>query len=158
MMKNLCVYHTRSGISEEIARQIARELDAETLEVTDGRSYRGFFGYIAAAVTGLRKKLPALSPDLPDCPLETYDRVIVVSPIWCENVSPVMRAFLARNKGRFRGDICYVIGSMSGLSYLPKIDALCELTGKPYTDLLEIRTQKNDWHAELAEWIGKLKA
>lgn len=155
-MKTVCIYHTRSGNSEKIARQIARELDAEVLAVTDGKDRKGFFGYIGAAVEGLRKSLPAILPCAPEYPPEEYDRVIVVAPIWCENVSPVMRAFLAQNKGRFRGELYYVITRMSGISYLPRIDALRELTGKDYTDLLQVKTHKHDPSGEVAAFIARL--
>ena len=47
---------------------------------------------------------------------------------------------------------------MSGISYLPKIDALRELTGKDYTDLLQIKTHKHDWSGEVAAFIARLKA
>ncbi len=157
-MKTICIYHTRSGLSEQIALQIAREIGAEVLAVTDGKTRKGFFGYIAAAVVGLRKKLPVLLPCTPVCPLEEYDKVVIVAPIWCENVSPVMRAFLAQNKNRFHGELFYVITNMSGLSYQPKVDALSELTGKPYTGLLQIKTHKNDWNDEVAAFAAKLKA
>ena len=156
-MKTICIYHTRSGLSEQIARQIADQLQAEVLTVTDGKSHKGFFGYIGAAVEGLKKKLPEILPCTPSCPLEEYDKVIIVAPIWCENVSPVMRAFLAQNKNRFKGELYYVITSMSGLSYLPKIDALRDLTDKPYSDILQVKTHKNNWTAEVTNFTEKLK-
>ncbi len=157
-MKAICIYHTRSGISEQIAKQISSALDAELMAISDSKSYKGFFGYIAAAIVGLKKKLPEISPCNPAFSLEEYDKIIAVAPIWCENVSPVMRAFLAQNKNRFRGELSYVICSMSGISYKEKIDALCELTGKPYKALLQVKTHKHDWKAEVADFIKKLGA
>lgn len=155
-MKTICIYHTRSGISKQIAEKIADKTGAEVLQVTDGKSRKGFFGYIAAAVVGLKKTLPPILPCTPACPLENYDKVIIVAPIWCENVSPVMRAFLAQNKNCFQGELYYVINSMSGLSYQTQIDALCELTGKPYTDILQVKTHKNNWNDEVDAFVAKL--
>lgn len=156
-MKSICIYHTRSGNSEQIARIIADEIGAELFAVTDGKDRKGFFGYIGAAVVGLKKKLPVLLPNSPACPPEEYDKVVIIAPIWCENISPIMRAFLAHNKNRFHGELYYVITSMSGLSYQSKIDDLCELTGKPYTNVLEVKTHKNDWNDEVKAFIAKIK-
>ncbi|MBQ0110403.1 MAG: hypothetical protein KBS41_00540 [Oscillospiraceae bacterium] len=155
-MESICIYHTRTGISEQIAKQIAQQIGAEVLAVTDGKSYKGFFGYISAAVAGLKKKLPTILPYKTACPLEEYGRVIIVAPIWCENVSPIMRSFLAQNKNSIKGELFYVISSMSGLSYQNKIDALCDITGRPYTDILQVKSHKNDWQSEVAAFAEKL--
>ena len=156
-MKTLCIYHTRTGHSEQIARTLAASLGADLLPISDGKAYRGFFGYIAAAVTGLKKRLPDITPAAPPCPLEEYDKIILVAPIWCENVSPVLRAFLAQNRDRLRGALYYVIGSMSGISYLPRIEALAALAGKPYADLLQVKTHKNDYSQAVAAFAAKIK-
>ncbi len=156
-MKSICIFHTRSGISKDIATEISRGINAELLQISDGKSRKGFFGYISAAVSGLKKSLPTLLLCAPSHPLEEYDRVIIVAPVWCENVSPVMRAFLLQNKNRFKGELYYVIGSMSGISYKQKIDELELLTGKAYTGILQLKTHKNDWSGEVAEFTERLK-
>ena len=156
-MKTICIYHTRTGTSEQIAKQIAAKTEADVMQVTDGKSHKGFFGYVAAAVIGLKKELPVILPCNPPCPLEEYDNVVIVAPIWCENVSPVMRAFLAQNKNKLRGSLYYVITSMSGISYKAKIDELRELSGKPYTDIAEIKTHKNEWTGEVSAFAEKLR-
>lgn len=156
-MKSICIYHTRSGISKEIALQIANEIGAEIMSVSDGKEYKGFFGYIAAAILGLKKKLPTILLSKSECSLEEYDKVVIIAPIWCENVSPVMRAFLAQNQNRFQGELFYVITSMSGLSYQTKIDALCKLTGKPYDDLIQVKTHKNNWNDEVMDFVEKIR-
>ena len=151
-MKSICIYATRTGQTERIARQIAESIGSETLAITDGKDYKGFFGYIRAAVAGLKKTPTAI---LPDRSLEDYDKVVICAPIWCENVNPFIRAFLTENGKRIR-ELYFVSTSMSGMSYAPKIDALCAQAGKPYSALLQVRTRKNDWREEVNAFIKEI--
>lgn len=153
-MKTLCVYHSRTGLSKKIAEEIAAKTDAELLEITDGKDRSGIFGYMAAAVVGLKKTLPALAPYKTACPMAEYDRVIIVCPIWCENVSPIARAFMAENK--FSGDVHTVVTHMSPLPYENKIDALHTLLGKAPNSYLSLQTHKFDYTMALNAFLETL--
>ncbi len=153
-MKTLCVYNTRSGISKEIAEFVADKLNAEMLCVTNGKKYNGFFGYIAAAFSGLKKKLPDILPYKTRYPIEEYGRIVIVAPIWCEDVNPVMRSFLLRNKYKFKGEIYCIINHMSDISYSEKIENLCNYTGKEIANYLSLKTNKNDFLKNTEEYLN----
>ena len=155
-MKTLCVYYSRTGMTEQIAREIAAGCGADLLRITDGKDRSGFFGYCAAAMAGLRKKLPVLQPYSLPAPLAEYDRVIVLSPIWCENVCPVIRAFLAAEKEQLRGEVYGVITHMSALPYDKPRAALAHSLGREALPGLSVQTRKHDWHAEVQNFIAGL--
>lgn len=156
-MKTLVVYCTRTGLTQTIAEKIAKETKADLCFVTDGKDYDGFFGYIKAAVVGLRKTLPELLPVEMKAPLQEYDRVIVCAPIWCEDVSPVARQFLLQNKDEITGDICFVITHMSALSYDAKTQALSELLGKAPKAVLSVQTKNHDYMQDTENFIKRIQ-
>lgn len=155
-MKSICIYYSRTQNSAKIAKEIAEKTSSELIEISDGKNYSGFFGYIRAAVKGLSKKLPALLPY--DCKgkIGEYDRVIIVSPVWCENICPIVRAFLEENKGDLRGDVYFVLTHMASLSYEDAINAEFALIGKTAQATLSLQTRKHEWTSELSDFIESM--
>lgn len=155
-MRTLCVYCTRSGLTEAIARQTAAALNADLLCISDGHAYRGIGGYFRAAVRGLRKRLPALRPYTLPAPAESYDRIVAAAPIWCENVSPILRAFLRENREKLTGDVHIIVTHMSPLSYADRIKALETVPGKPPVSFLSVQTHKHDYAPEVDAYLRTL--
>ncbi len=144
-MKTLCVYCTRSGTSKKIAEKLSNELDAELLFITNGKSYKSVFGYISAAVTGLKSKLPEILPYKSKLPIGEYDRIILVAPIWCEDVCPLAKRFLTENSGKINGKLYYVINHMSDISYEDKILKLDKLSATQNSGFISLKTHKCDF-------------
>lgn len=157
-MKTLCVYSTRTGMTKQIAETIACRTGAELLRITDGKDWSGVLGYFGAAVSGLRKTLPQLLPYRTRLPLEQYDRIILCAPIWCENVCPVMRAFLTENMGLFRGEVCCVITHMSALSYEERMRGLELYLGREPARWLSVQTGNYDRSKDVEAFIRGLEA
>ncbi|MCQ2445918.1 MAG: hypothetical protein MJ141_03405 [Clostridia bacterium] len=155
-MSSLVVTYSRSGLSRAAAEKIASALHAETLEISDGKAYKGAWGYCVAAVVGLKKKLPKLLPYKTSLPLGDYEKIILVSPVWCENVSPFIRAFLSENKDAMKGQVIPVITHMSGISYLDKVEAMMKDTGKDCPLALSLQTRNHDWVKDTEEFLQKL--
>ncbi|MBQ0083349.1 MAG: hypothetical protein KBS52_01100 [Clostridiales bacterium] len=150
-MKTLCVYSTRTRITEAVARKIADAAGAELLYITDGKDRSGFFGYIAAAISGLKKDLPELLPYKTEFPIEEYDRIIFASPIWCEDISPIIRAFLKQNADKLKGEIFAAVTHMSNIDYAQKIKKAFGEAVK----YVSVKTHKNDFTAQIEEFCNK---
>lgn len=147
-MKTLCVYCTRSGASKKIAEKLSSELGAELLFITNGKSYKSVFGYISAAITGLKSKLPEILPYRPKLPIGEYERIILIAPIWCEDVCPLAKRFLTDNCGKINGKLHYVINHMSDISYDDKILKLDKLSGTQNSGFISLKTHKCDFLKE----------
>lgn len=156
-MKTLCVCHSRTGITKTIAETVAEETEAELLFISDGEAYEGFFGYIRAAVVGLRKSLPTLAPYCTAQPMESYDRIVVLCPVWCEDVSPVARKFLLENREIISGEVSICLTHMSPIPYTQKIDKLFAAFGKKPKATLSVQTRKYDFSGDVASFIEKIK-
>lgn len=152
-MKTLCVYCTRTGITEKISKRVADKTGAELLRITDGKNRSGFFGYIAAAAVGLNKTLPKLLEYKTAEPLETYDKIILASPVWCEDISPIMRSFIAENSDRIKGEVYIIATHMSGISYSEKAEKLKENYKLKLVSFFSVKTRKYDWTKDTDEFV-----
>ena len=47
-MKTLCLYFTRTNTTKAVMEEIAKVLNADIAEYTDGKDRHGFFGYVGA--------------------------------------------------------------------------------------------------------------
>jgi flavodoxin len=90
-MKTYVVYFTRSNNSKRIAEKIANKLNAELVQITDGHSYKGLFGYIKAGFYSTSNKKVNI---VTDKEINNYDKLIVVSPIWAGKLANPIRTFL----------------------------------------------------------------
>lgn len=154
-MKTLCVYSTRSGLTEKAVQRIAEKCGCETMLITDGKDYSGIFGYFKAAVRGLSKKLPVLKPYKSSLPIDQYEKIIIAAPVWCEDICPFAKTFLKENKDKLKGEVYFVITHMSDLTYEEKIIKLKNQIAKSDFPHLSVKTHKNDYTAELDLFVNK---
>ncbi|MCQ2552006.1 MAG: hypothetical protein MJ148_01465 [Clostridia bacterium] len=148
-MNTICIYYSRTKLTEQVAERLAKELDADIMEITDGKPRKGPFGYIGAAIVGLSKHLPHLLPFRSPKPLDEYDKIILLAPIWCEDVCPIMRSFIDDNRGKLSGEVFAVITHMGKLSYDDQIIDLSKYLGKDLRGYASVKTKNNDWVAQV---------
>lgn len=157
MKKTLCIYCTRTQLTKNVMESMAKELDAELVQFTDGKDYSGVMGYLKACVVALKKELPALKPFSTERPLSEYETVIVGFPTWVEGPSPLVKAFLKAHSKELTGKLCYVMTHMSPLPYdksLAKLEAFAQR--KP-DSTLSVQTKKNDWHSEVKAFADQIR-
>lgn len=155
-MKTLCVYCSRTGLTEKTAKKIAEKIGAETVMITDGKSRKGAFGYIGACIDAIFKKEPDLLPFKTEFPICEYERIIIAAPVWCEDVCFIAKAFLKSVKDEIKGELCFVITHMSKISYENKIAALAKSAGKENYKFLSVKSKKNDYLKEAEEFAKTL--
>ena len=62
MSNCLCIYYSRTGNTRAVMEKIAELLDAELLEITDGKARKGVVGFVAAGLDAMKKTPEALMP------------------------------------------------------------------------------------------------
>ncbi|TYB30492.1 MAG: flavodoxin [Candidatus Mcinerneyibacterium aminivorans] len=96
-MKALVVYYSRTGITQNLAENIAKNLNADMDEIKDKKSRSGLFGWFGAGKDAVLKKETEIEYDADP---ENYDVVIIGSPVWAGNITPAVRTYL--NKFTFQ--------------------------------------------------------
>ena len=99
-MRCLVVYYSLSGITRRLAEQAARQLGADIVEVRTPHYRASPFGAIRAAMDSWRDRLPPIDASGPSP--EAYAYVLVLAPVWAGRAATPIRAYLARNSGKFK--------------------------------------------------------
>src|SRR5690242_15058604 len=92
----LVVYFSRSGTTEQVARVVARALDADIERIVDHTRRGGIIGYLRSAYQATFGHLVAVDPATRDP--WTYDLVVVGTPIWNQSLSSPVRSYLERHE------------------------------------------------------------
>ena len=104
----LCIYYSRTGNTKKAVEKIARELDAEVLELRDGVDRSGWRGFLRSGLEAMRRTTHPLKPIETQRPLKDYRLVIVATPVWAGRCSSVVRAFL-KEYGKELNRVAYVL-------------------------------------------------
>lgn len=102
-MKTVIVYYSLTGNTAWAAARLARELDADMLELKPRKAYpdRGFRMFFRGGKSAISGEQPALEPY--DFDAGAFDCVILVTPLWAGRISPPLRSFLASHGGELAG-------------------------------------------------------
>ncbi len=106
-MNRKVVYFTRSGTSRRVAEKIAAKLDCPLVQITDGKKWGGFFGYIRAGYYASRSKPVSITVS---AEIGETDELVVVSPLWAGTIAPAVQAFV----GTVRADRMHLVVTSLG--------------------------------------------
>jgi len=155
-MKTVCLYYSRTGKTKSIMERMAKMLDADLFEYTDGKDRSGVKGYISSCIDSF-KKLPPVEIVGGEPEWDKYDRVIVGMPVWSESTCVVGKAFLKQYSSKFRGDLHLVVTHMSKADYgtpIAKAYAYSAVRPKSY---LSLQTKNHDCGAEIRRFVQALE-
>ena len=97
----LVVYYSRSGKTKKVAEDLAGRLGADLEAIADRKPRaEGFFGYMNCGRQASFRIASAIKD--PSRDPATYDKVVVLTPVWSWNVSPPVRTWLRLMKGKIR--------------------------------------------------------
>lgn len=109
-MKSLVVYYSRTGNTRTIGEATAKGLNADLDEIVDLKKRSGPFGWLRAGYDSGRRKITRISVKKDP---ESYDIVVVGTPIWNNNMTPAVRTYLTDHNlnGRKLAFFCTGAGS-----------------------------------------------
>lgn len=83
-------YFTRTHRSEKIARELADRYCVTANKIDDGKSWKGFFGFLRAGRMATKKmSLPAQYTTPKD-----GETILLSFPLWASNMPPAVRTFV----------------------------------------------------------------
>ncbi len=156
-MKTLCLYVTRSNLTEQAAKKVAEAFEnCELIKIDDGKNRDGVLGYIKTCFWQLKGETAKNMSLTVKEDLENYDRIIALYPIWCEDVSYLMKSFLSENKDKIKGDIYLISTCMSGISYNKKAEKLMSSLNLSPKGIFTVKTRKNDFIKDIEEILDTI--
>jgi len=108
-MKCLVIFYSRTGCTRKAAKSIAASLKADLAEVFEKKKRHGVLGFVFAGRDAMKKALveiiePRHEPD-------SYDCVVVGTPVWAGSMVPAIRTYIEKNSSRFKSVAFFACGS-----------------------------------------------
>ncbi len=97
-MKTLIIFYSYEGNTKFIAETMATQLDADVLELKLEKEYKtkGFMRFIWIGKEIMLSRKPKLKEF--DKNIESYDLILIGTPVWAFTFTPPLRRFFAENK------------------------------------------------------------
>jgi len=155
-MKTLVVFYSRTGFTKKAALQIAKSLKADSEEIFDINERRGMFGYLKSGKESISKIIPEIKETKKDA--SNYDLVIIGTPIWAWNVSSPIRAYIEKNKYKFKkiAFFCTQGGSGSKNAFA-EMKSLCKKDPVAVLTLKTSDVQNDDFATDVRFFCERIK-
>ena len=127
----LCLYYSRTGKTKKAMREVAWALDAELVEITDGKNRRGFKGFMRSGMEAMRRSTRPIQPFETERNLEDYRLVVLGTPVWAGRCSSVIRALLKR-RGLEMKRVAYLLTRDSDKRYEEIYEQMDQYVAKPH--------------------------
>ncbi len=134
-MKCLVMYYSRSGTTKKVAEKIADILNCDREEIVPLRKHTGLIGWIISGYEAARKKLPEIV-DVKKS-LDTYDAIIIGTPVWAGTMSSPVRAFIRAYGDRFKKIGCFA--TKGGDRESRACNEIADMVGRQSEAILELR-------------------
>ena len=159
MANILCIYYSRTGKTRGVMADIAKSLEAELVEITDGVDRSGLMGAMKSCLDAVRKSTRFLEHFETQRDLKDYDLVIIGTPVWAGRCSSVMREFL-KKYGRDINRAAYVITRASErVRYEQVYDQMDLYTAAPRLCAVSLRCGDEGeafWREEFLKEVNKV--
>lgn len=121
-MKTAVVYYSLEGNVRYVAEKVAKETDAELIEIIPVKAYpdKGFKKFFWGGKAATMKEKPELEPY--SFNEADYDTIVICSPVWAGTFTPPLRTFLAEHD--LTGKRIAVIASSGGGNAVKCIEQL----------------------------------
>jgi flavodoxin len=119
--KILVIYYSRTGITKQVAEDIANKLNADIEQVIDMKDRSGFTGYIGGAKDAKSENITPIG-EMKKNPAE-YDCIVIGTPIWAWTITPAIRTYIQNNKNSLKKTVFF---TTAGSTTIDKIIPIFE--------------------------------
>ena len=135
MARILVVFYSRTGNTRQVAAELAAALNADIEEIRDFDRRTGVWGYLRSGRQAFLRRLVSLAPALHKP--ETYDLVVVGTPIWNASLSAPVRSYLRQHRREIRAAAFFC--TCGGLGIDRVFRQMSEETGQEPVSTVAIR-------------------
>jgi flavodoxin len=155
-MKILIIYYSRTGTTRKVAEKLKQVLNADLEEIIDPAERRGALGYLKSGKEAMREMPAKINPIKSD--LNSYDIIIIGTPIWAFNMSSPVRAFILENKTNLKKVAFFATQGGSGSDKaFAKMDRLVGGVSVSNLTLLTKEVVSNDYENKLKDFVRSLQ-
>ena len=157
-MKTLVVYYSRTDRTKFVAEKIAQCLGADIEEVIDLKKRFGMTALMKASLDAMIARETKISPTTK--PIETYDLIVVGTPVWFTRPTPATRTYLKKTNLAGKRVALFCTNEGSGAeTAIKKMREL--LPNSNFTETLivsKVSENMAEAEAKISDWCSKIKA
>ncbi|MGB9937033.1 MAG: flavodoxin family protein [Methanobacterium sp.] len=109
-MKTIVLYYSRTRKTAEAANSLARELEADIIEINDLKERKGALNYITASIDAVRESKTLIDPSTVD--LSPYKVIYIGTPVWGGKPAPAIITLI--DKCNFQGKDVILFATLGG--------------------------------------------
>lgn len=151
----LIMYYSRTGNTRAVCEALAKELDAELIEIRDLKnrmSRIGIIGGMFRTILGMKTKIMPEKIDM-----SKYDAVIIGAPIWAAKVPPAMRTAIYLNGFANKKVVMLVTcDTFYAEKYQKKTQKLVEKSGGTVSAFYQIHAMEEKGEAQVERGQDKM--
>jgi flavodoxin len=156
VLHKLVVYYSLEGSTRFMAEEIAKDIQADIMELKPKKPYsKKGLRMAHAALGALLKKKAELEPI--DKHVEDYEAILIGTPIWAGNISPPVRTFLTHH--HLHGKKIGLFASCGGQTGLTFKDMKKNLAGNEIIGeiiLTEASKNPEENTKKIREWVTEI--
>ena len=139
--KTLIVYYSRTGNTKAVCESLAKEIDADIVEIKDLKNRMSTFGIIGGMLRTFLSMQTKIFPEKID--MTDYSNVILSAPIWAAKVPPAMRTAIYMNGFMDKKVVMLVTcDSFYAEKYQDKMKKLVEASGGEVSAFYQIHAME----------------
>ncbi|MGZ3693927.1 MAG: flavodoxin family protein [Bdellovibrionota bacterium] len=133
--KTLIVYYSRSGTTRRVAQALQRKIGGDILEIGTKLYPEGVLGFLEAMLdAALGRAVPIVTPPARS---DSYDLILLGTPVWGASLPSPMRTFLSRPLPRAKKVAFFLTYGGSGADRV--FSQMEELCGKRPSQTLALK-------------------
>ncbi|MCP4318502.1 MAG: flavodoxin [Hyphomicrobiales bacterium] len=155
MNKVLVTHYSLTGNTRRIAEAVAAKCDADIEAIQDLKPRTGFWGYCRSAMEAIRGREAAIQPAKHNP--ESYDLVVLGTPVWVGKPSSPMRSYIGEQSGRFKRVAFFCCQGGSGAEKV--FQQMADLCGRQPVATLIVKDsdiKSGTFHPLVDEFTGEL--
>jgi len=138
-MKSVIIYYSRTRKTAVAAKALAKELNADIIEIEDLKSRSGALNYVSASMDAVREIKTHIRPE--SLNLEKYGLVYVGTPVWAGKPSPAIITAIDRYNFQGKDVILFAtFGGSRGNSTIKRMEEKIEARGSRIINSFLIKT------------------
>ncbi len=140
-MKTIVLYYSRTRKTAKVAKTLAEEIGADSIEVIDLKDRMGAIRYLTSAIDALRENKTHIKPEEFD--LTGYDLVYIGTPTWGGKPAPAIITMIDKCDLKDKSVILFsTMGNSGGENAINRMKEKVEARGGRTVNSFTLKTSK----------------
>jgi flavodoxin len=140
-MKTIVLYYSRTRKTAKVAKTLAEEIGADSIEIIDLKDRMGAINYMKSSIDALRENKTHIKPEELD--LNEYDLIYIGTPTWAAKPAPAIITMIDKCDLKDKSVILFsTMGNSGGEKAINRMKEKIEARGGRTVNSFTLKTGK----------------